>query len=1084
MKKITLIGCLIAACSFAFSQSWEDQVLDSRTLILDGIELRKEKKFDAALEKFDLILESDTNYLLSLIEKSSTLVIGEENDEAIEVCKEAFKMDSFELRLYINLGNAYKELGETEKSIAVFDEGLKKFPMNYLLQFNKGLTYERVEEFDKAVEEYKKTLALNPFHNSSHIRLAIISQKEGKLTQATLSMLTYLVLNPETDGGLEVLEVLNTYLSEKPVYDPVGVVFSKKGDDFSEIDELLKAQVALNKKYQFESDVDFALIRQSHALLSLLKDYEPDGGFYDEFYVPFFQELMETKNFSGFSYFIASSSTNESVRKTIFKHDKELKTFADWFYDEGVLHFRNTDVERIFYSYPYNLNGYGPVVDDLYEGTWTYFNKEGSLMSTGDFKADKRVGHWEWYYLDGQVEYEYNFVDDEKDGVFKAYHPNGNLREQGNYDMGKLDGELLQYYINGGIENRFNYVDGELQGKQYIYHENGNKYLEVDFKDGIQDGMYKSYFPNGELFYEYEVKDGEKIGSYQSYFYNGEKSYSGIYADNELNGDFESYYINGNLYYKGKAIKGSTVGEYIENYFNGKKYQEYSYDENGKMNGIKKEYDIDGKLYFESTYEKGEQKRFVYFDKNGKVIEDQVLKNNQTFRIYYPTGELRGEGKNYKGDKDGLWTFYYKDGSIESKGEYDKGNRVGEFEWYHKNGQLSEISSYEDNIQSHYVKYYFSNGTLRKEGRIEKDERVGPWKYYNEFGQIVSEEFFVDGEINGIDFTYDIEGKLESKYYYELGVLKKIELFDVEGNKYFETELDKLKAEEVKNVPLRFTDKGGITRTYKNGVLDGPYTITYPNGVKKLEAALLGDEYHGTWNWKYVNGKPDVEKTYVFGQVQGLVKNYTIYGFKVSESNYLDDELNGKKTRFYPDGKIFYTQEFADDMQNGPMDYYDKTGNKNFTVYFLNNSPIYYVSNYFNTKPDTTIVEKGTVDIDAKFANGKSAVQVHFKNDLEIGDFKVFGEDGTPIYHSTLKDDDLNGKRIYYYPGTGKEMIVEEFEHGYRNGEAVQYSKEGKVLLKANYKAGRLHGDYVEYDNNGKITFQAKFYDGDVVSVQ
>lgn len=1086
MKNTLFIALFLTLLTSAFSQTWETEILDSRELILDGLDLHKEKKYAEAIAKYDLVLEGDTNYHISILEKTNSLLRNEQYDEAIAICKKGLAEDSMQLIYYINLGNSYDNNGQLEKSIEAYSLGEKYFPMNYVFAFNKGIAYEKAEQYDQAVLEYQRTLKMNPFHDKSHIRLAALSRDEGKLTQAAFGLLTYLILNPETMGGQEVLGLLSTYLTEKPSYTPKNIKFSDKGDDFEEIDDLLKSQVALNKKYVVNSDLKYSVIRQSHALLTLLKDYEGDGGFYDEFYVPFYQDIMAKNLFEGFSYFIASSSSNETVKKAISKNEKDIVAFATWLYQDGFVEFRKDDKGnfRVFYDSPFNLNGIGDSKDDKKVGKWTFYHSEGTLMSIGEFEEGEKTGVWNWYYLDGSKEYDFIYVDGEKNGPFTSYYPNGNVKEEGTYKDGKLDGEYKSYFSNGGLEDKFYYKEGKFEGKQTVYQANGALDLEIEFEAGIPNGFYKGYYPDGSLYYMYANKDGEKDGLYESFYADGSKEYTGNYKEGLLDGDFVRYFRDGTIHYKGTAKNGNTIGHYVENYSNGALFEEIDYDESGKMNGVKKEYDIDGKLYLESTYVKGEQSNFIYYDKKGAVIIDQKVKNNQVFKFYFPTGELKGEGKLAKGERDGPWTFYYKNGSVQSTGNYSEGKMEGKFQWYHENGELSKESVFEDDMEQDFVKAYYINGQLRREGRANKNEKVGPWKYYNEFGILTDVEFYVNGEINGPDIAYDNYGHIDSRYEYELGELVKFEFLDTLGIPHEQMNMREVPQEYKVKAPFRFNDQAYVEKTYMNGDLEGAYNTFYPNGELNLSAFFKADERHGKWTWKFIDGTPDYEITYEFGDAYGLATSWSVMGYKFSETNFFEDERNGLRTRYFPNGKKFYTQEYMEDDLNGYMTYFDQDGNVSLNIFFQNNLPIFYVKDYFKATPDTVYVEGATAKIESKYANGQVAVMTEFDNGLEVGDFKIFDKDGNTIYHSELKNDYIDGQAIYYFPGTNKKMIVENYKYGERHGTSIRYTKEGKEFIHIDYQFGNKHGEQIIYDESGKVKHQASYYDGEIISLR
>jgi hypothetical protein len=109
------------------------------------------------------------------------------------------------------------------------------------------------------------------------------------------------------------------------------VVFSPSGgDDFSEIETLLRAQVALNPKYKAETALIFAISKQAHLLLTQLVKHTGSTGFYEKIYVPFYQGTYNSGNFEGYSYYMMVSSDNKKVVSLVKKNDAKIKKFQKW----------------------------------------------------------------------------------------------------------------------------------------------------------------------------------------------------------------------------------------------------------------------------------------------------------------------------------------------------------------------------------------------------------------------------------------------------------------------------------------------------------------------------------------------------------------------------------------------------------------------------------------------------------------------------------------------------------------------------------------------------------------------------------
>jgi tetratricopeptide (TPR) repeat protein len=54
-------------------------------------------------------------------------------------------------RVYVQIGSALDELGDSKKAVETYKTGLKLFPSEYLLHFNLAITYNKLGEVTKLV---------------------------------------------------------------------------------------------------------------------------------------------------------------------------------------------------------------------------------------------------------------------------------------------------------------------------------------------------------------------------------------------------------------------------------------------------------------------------------------------------------------------------------------------------------------------------------------------------------------------------------------------------------------------------------------------------------------------------------------------------------------------------------------------------------------------------------------------------------------------------------------------------------------------------------------------------------------------
>lgn len=199
--------------------------------------------------------------------------------------------------------------------------------------------------------------------------------------------------------------------------------------------------------------------------------------------------------------------------------------------------------------------------------------------------------------------------------------------------------------------------------------------------------------------------------------------------------------------------------------------------------------------------------------------------------------------KHNRFDKDGKrtgeWRKYYPNKRLRYVGQFWKGKEYGTFKYYDilSSEHPTAIKTYSKTSDSASVAFYTTAGVLRSKGMMVGRKRVGTWMYYFPTGKTFSEEFYIDGNLEG-----------EVKTYYKTG-----KLF------------------EVKN--------------YKNGLKEGPMKRYSENGILLEDVMYANDKLNG--EGKYYDLKGNLKE-------KGIYKNNKRFG---KWQFYLDGELVSDKKK-------------------------------------------------------------------------------------------------------------------------------------------------------------------------------------------
>lgn len=117
----------------------------------------------------------------------------------------------------------------------------------------------------------------------------------------------------------------------------------------------------------------------------------------------------------------------------------------------------------------------GGYLNDMKNGVFIYYSKEGRYSSSGRYMKEDAVGKWENYHWNGALQSEvyYNdaaFTRNVWDSLGRAQVVNGN-------------GRSVSWHSNGQVSQEGNYLNGRREGDWYGYHDDGKPYYHEVYRD-------------------------------------------------------------------------------------------------------------------------------------------------------------------------------------------------------------------------------------------------------------------------------------------------------------------------------------------------------------------------------------------------------------------------------------------------------------------------------------------------------------------------------------------------------------------------------------------------------------------------
>lgn len=1090
MKKIIFFANLILTGT-VFSQKNVEEV-NSIDIIREGIELHDKENYTDAIEKYSKVSVNDTNYSLAQFEIALSHFSMKEYKNAQKVLTDLLSLNllyKYNNDIYGLLGSAYDEDGQLQKSVDTYTEGLKKFPMCYKLWYNRAYTYEKMEKFNEAIQDYQQALICKPNHQQSHYRLGMIAFNEEKYTKGALCLMTALVVNPNSDLANHILVTLENISNGAQELKSHGFTWNDS-EDFDQLDELFKNKVALESSYKVKLTIKAAYGKQIHFLLSNLKYDKNNLGFWNRTYLPLLMDIYAANKVDDMVLYTLQSSGSESVQSKLRSKKSKITAFVTYAGGKWAEHvtLKYTELggvdQFVFAAYEDGaMVRKGKLENQIPVGKWYYYYPSGALSMIGEFSSTgEKTGLWEIYNeLNGKIESKINFKNDKLNGDAFFYYIQGDLKEKKFFKDGSLNDTLYIYYRSGDLLEKYVLKDGVKEGPVLGYYENGKLNYSYSFKGGKADGPYKSYYTDGQLFKEFTLKDDLYEGAFVTYHANGKKASAANYKAGKLEGLFESWYPNGQLNEKLNFTEGKQVGEHVEYYTNGNLSLKGEMDESGKQNGTYTTYDLDGKKYIEQTYKKGDLIEVACFDKKGtELFKSSKKGKNLDYKIYYPDGILKTEGKYENGNRSGKWSFYDEYGTLSAIESYKDGLMEDTAFYYHRNGKIKNKQAYKNGEENGLYLAYNAFGILVAEGLCVDGQRDKDWYWYNEDGSLKDENYYINGEMHGLQKSYSVNGKLNDWEEYEYGRLISRNFLDTNGNvleSYGEFHGD-VSLHDVLNKYVRFK------ATYKNGSVDGTATWYGPTGAIETTGKFTNNERIGTWKYYHENGKLAKDLNYLYGELEGVQKDYNEEGILINTVTFVNGLKNGIEVSCYDSGKKEADINYLDDERHDKAVYYDENG----AIYMIR----YYKQGVF--KSYSYLTKEGKEHEPILLTNGENKIVTYFQNGQKScehtringwleGHYILYNNKGQVLSDETFKNGEYEGLSVYYY-ANGVKKREANYHYGLLDGIDTEYYENGKIKSTTIYVSGSKHGVCNEYSKEGKLITTKLYYNDELIKIE
>jgi antitoxin component YwqK of YwqJK toxin-antitoxin module len=466
-----------------------------------------------------------------------------------------------------------------------------------------------------------------------------------------------------------------------------------------------------------------------------------------------------------------------------------------------------------------------------------------------------------------------------KDGYAVFRYPNGTISSEGLIKDGRPEGLWKSYYVTGVKKSEGKRTNFLLDSVWLFFDQAGDTTEKINYLFGKKNGYYYRYKKNpgqGLYLWSKELFAGDKKeGTAFFYFPDGKVQQTILYNNGKKEGLSKEYDENGNVI---------TLAEYRNDYLISREKINRT-DKNGLKQGEWKEFYPSGTIKKEMTYIDDLIHGYYKEYDNREVLILTMLYNN---------GSIVKSRVEDEPDIE-ITNRYDQEGKLIYSGPFRNKVPVGIHREFTKDGKISNAFMYND------------NGLLQSEGIMdESGNRNGKWKDLYPDGKVLAEGQYTDNRRSGLWKFYNNAGKIEQTGNYNNG--------------------------RPHGLWKWFYENGALLREeeYFQGQRDGAFTEYSIDGEIIAQGQYSDGETNGDWKYKY--GDYIEEGKYITGLKDGTWKSYYLNEKLKFKGNFVQGNPDGQQMFYYETGRIKEEQNYQMGLRQKTWKKYNEDGTTILTI--------------------------------------------------------------------------------------------------------------------------------------------------------
>jgi tetratricopeptide (TPR) repeat protein len=164
----------------------------SRDLIKQGVELRKQGKYEEAIQIFTEGLNANPRYVPLYMQRGYTYRMAKKVDLAISDYSQALLISPKVPGAYLARGVAYGAKGSYSDAVKDLSQVIAMQPRSYPAYFFRGITYYHKGQFKEAISDFNQAITLKPDDFKSYFQKGMAAERLGQPGVALACYKTFL----------------------------------------------------------------------------------------------------------------------------------------------------------------------------------------------------------------------------------------------------------------------------------------------------------------------------------------------------------------------------------------------------------------------------------------------------------------------------------------------------------------------------------------------------------------------------------------------------------------------------------------------------------------------------------------------------------------------------------------------------------------------------------------------------------------------------------------------------------------------------------------------------------------------------